>query len=451
MLESIHELNFSDFLRVGIVLLTFKNDPTDLLRSTRGSRHILQWYVHDHSSSFTNAQGLISNFRQLISSSKITLHMLNRGVAASWNCGIYDALNDGCDIVLVVNDDIVFDNGGFDDFIEFSFKSTGDICFAHGRESTLSGVVLESEIIRSQGFACFSIKKSAIERIGYFDENFFPAYFEDTDYWFRMKKDGVSEDILQYPILSHARGSSTKKSGDDIFTEQMGWFYAMNENYFFRKWGDSDISKTYTHPFDDKNIGFFIPFESRRTPYGIGRDRDLAVLDLLESSPVDVINCGGDRVENIRSKKNIAPRIRSDINYVSRLTGNIFFKNAPESIDSGSLFCVSVGFDMMPELSLMSSDSVDISAILRALDSLHMFLSYHWYDDFGTCVIHDGLRSKFNFANLFAENCGEHCMNILAPEKPGIYNLCVTLIHEGVDWLEGKGVVPCWLYAVNVV
>ncbi|MFX6027917.1 hypothetical protein ABTE84_21450, partial [Acinetobacter baumannii] len=46
----------------------------------------------------------------------------------------------------------------------------------------------------SCGYACFAINPIALETLGCFDENFFPAYCEDQDYARRAALAGLSEE-----------------------------------------------------------------------------------------------------------------------------------------------------------------------------------------------------------------------------------------------------------------
>ncbi|KAB2860690.1 MAG: glycosyltransferase, partial [Anaerolineae bacterium] len=44
----------------------------------------------------------------------------NRGLARSWNEGMLAAYTNGCDVVLIVNDDIVFSEGDVDQLAEYA-------------------------------------------------------------------------------------------------------------------------------------------------------------------------------------------------------------------------------------------------------------------------------------------------------------------------------------------
>lgn len=104
----------------------------------------------------------------------------HRSVAASWNWGIRAAIAAECDIIHVVNDDVVYHPG----------------CMLElGRALMLRSVVVASGIDHTRDrdplpgafphatYACFAVGRDFFEIVGEegFDEGFYPAYFEDQD------------------------------------------------------------------------------------------------------------------------------------------------------------------------------------------------------------------------------------------------------------------------------
>ena len=102
----------------------------------------------------------------------------NLGVAASWNLGCRDAFGGGADFVTVCSSSMRFDPDG-----GVALTATADFCTAHrqwlwGFESL-------------NGWHLFTVGRLTWERIGEFDERFWPAYFEDNDYIWRMRCAGI--------------------------------------------------------------------------------------------------------------------------------------------------------------------------------------------------------------------------------------------------------------------
>lgn len=56
-------------------------------------------------------------------------------------------------------------------------------------------------------FSCFLIRKSVTERIGWFNEECFPAYCEDSFYHVRMHQAGIRAVCIDLPFLHHGAGT----------------------------------------------------------------------------------------------------------------------------------------------------------------------------------------------------------------------------------------------------
>src|ERR1019366_270940 len=64
-----------------------------------------------------------------------------------------------------------------------------------------------------------------------------------------------------------------------------------------------------------------------------------------------------------------------------------------------------------------------------------LFLSYHWLAENCEICIFDGWRSEIRppLQRLSAER---YRMHVLAPAKPGVYTLKVTLVQESIRWFD---------------
>ena len=77
---------------------------------------------------------------------------------------------------------------------------------------------------------CVMFAASTFERIGLFDENFF-VYFEDTDYFIRMKRDGLRLLYAQGISIAHKVSLSTGGPQSDFSIH----YYQRNQVYLLRK------------------------------------------------------------------------------------------------------------------------------------------------------------------------------------------------------------------------
>ncbi len=89
------------------------------------------------------------------------------------------------------------------------------------------------EVDYSSG-ASLMIRRSLWEEIGGFDERFAPAYYEDSDLAFEVRRHGYKVVYQPLSVVVHFEGVS---NGTDITVGQKA-YQAMNQQKFFEKWKD---------------------------------------------------------------------------------------------------------------------------------------------------------------------------------------------------------------------
>jgi GT2 family glycosyltransferase len=103
---------------------------------------------------------------------------------------------------------------------------------------------------------CFAFEMRLFLELGLFDENIFPAYYEDTDYNLRMGASGIESDVLKNVIGVHGdkniqgyiTGVRDFKSSM-MRTVKVG--HCLNGLYFKTKWGcSSDGTCRFKRPFN---------------------------------------------------------------------------------------------------------------------------------------------------------------------------------------------------------
>jgi GT2 family glycosyltransferase len=168
----------------------------------------------------------------------------NLGVAASWNLGIKHAQTQwNSDIYVILNNDIVLQEGTIDTMIEELMKpncaliSATDVCSKISEPCTIHTYKVSNkhELTEAPEFSCFALKRNTVDTIGYFDPNFYPAYFEDNDYHHRLKLAGLKALKTNQAVYYHY-GSRTMKQDDDI-KALCNNGYAINREYYIDKWG----------------------------------------------------------------------------------------------------------------------------------------------------------------------------------------------------------------------
>lgn len=148
----------------------------------------------------------------------------NLGVSMSWN--ILMRLSYPKKII-IMNDDL------------FVGCNTLEKMLSHTQESMVAG----------QGFSCFILDRSVYNLVGNFDENFYPGYFEDNDYHYRMKLLGFDKLDLEESGIEHDR-SSTIRSFDENQTKIFKDYWEKSKQYYIEKWGGIPHEEKFNHPFN---------------------------------------------------------------------------------------------------------------------------------------------------------------------------------------------------------
>lgn len=186
----------------------------------------------------------------------------NKGCAGGWNKGVEFGMEHGFNYMLIANNDVLFSPKTIQalyDRIKKGDKmlvSAIDVAY----EVTIPQQVTDpthpvnnKDITEapSPHFSCFMISKECVEKVGYFDEGFFPAYFEDNDYHYRIKLVAGNEAAIAVTsAVFYHYGSRTQnqEAGQPVVP---GPVFKQNETYFISKWGGVPGRETFTNPFND--------------------------------------------------------------------------------------------------------------------------------------------------------------------------------------------------------
>lgn len=154
----------------------------------------------------------------------------NLGVARSWNLFCDLAIKEGLDAVILANDDIVLYENTVSTLLDKLKECPNDFVAYSGDNS----------------FSLFALPLSVFNLVGRFDENFYPAYFEDNDYVMRMKLNNVQMHYLDSPKYYH-EGSSTIRALSQSELEVHHHVFRKNQTYYIQKWGGLPGNESPTH------------------------------------------------------------------------------------------------------------------------------------------------------------------------------------------------------------
>ena len=162
---------------------------------------------------------------------KTEAHDLGRvSVASAWNKAFREHRDHH---VVVTGDDVVFGRGTIGGLVDAADKT--EALFVYPR------------VMQAQMFCVYLAKAELFDRVGPFDERFFPAYFEDNDLAYRMKLAGLEAEAVDCDGYLHDV-SSTLKALNPPEREEHDTQFRMNEKRYVDKWGGLPGREVYDKP-----------------------------------------------------------------------------------------------------------------------------------------------------------------------------------------------------------
>lgn len=163
----------------------------------------------------------------------------NRGVAASWNLGVAAMYEADADWLLILSAACRFGERGGIDLVEALHEHEG----AHAVEAA-HGI----------GWHCIAIARSTFDAVGRFDENFWPAYFEDLDFGRRVHC-WLGDDPPWWPKVSIDVAIAGFSHGVDL-----GGAVVDNDRiqrYYRQKWHGPRGEERTCKPFGDRALNYW--------------------------------------------------------------------------------------------------------------------------------------------------------------------------------------------------
>jgi GT2 family glycosyltransferase len=148
---------------------------------------------------------------------KTKVHVLNMpanmGVAGSWNLGIKCFPH--APYWLIMSNDNHWEPGSLAEMQRLSSS--------------------ENLVMSNNAWNAYSLGAEIVKTVGLFDENYHPAYYEDTDYMERMRLLGVKDQIIWSTIPLRSVGASLTLHSDERFTERNAYTNQQNYEYWNKK------------------------------------------------------------------------------------------------------------------------------------------------------------------------------------------------------------------------
>jgi GT2 family glycosyltransferase len=227
---------------------------------------------------------------------RVVNNLKNFGVAKANNQGISQAILDGCDQILIINNDVEFESTLIQKLIKIQIeencslvtpkmmyydnpnhiwyagswfiKKKGYLPLHRGMKELDEGQYNKAIDVEYAPTCCLLAKKEVFQDIGLMDEKYF-VYFDDTDFSYRVWKDGRHR-MLYYPNVEfyHKVGSLTKSFEKSEKKVYRGDFFLQqntrNHIYFLKKIGGVFSYAFIVWLFFKNNIRFIVNPQIRK-------------------------------------------------------------------------------------------------------------------------------------------------------------------------------------------
>jgi len=137
----------------------------------------------------------------------------NIGVAASWNLGIK-----------------CYPHAKY-----WLFSAIDTTILPDTLEKTDKECLPENLTISNYGFSYFAIGSEIVKKIGLFDENYYPAYYEDFDFEKRVRDSGYSKNVVYPNIDIKLNDITVTVKSNPVFMKGKKYTDISNEKYLNKK------------------------------------------------------------------------------------------------------------------------------------------------------------------------------------------------------------------------
>jgi hypothetical protein len=183
------------------------------------------------------------------------IHDKERSVAGAWNHGIDLAMQAGIEQFLITAVDVALLPDTIERLLTFGDTHLEVDIWSSAGNDVLRGC--REEAVHRCDFSCFMLRKSTVERHGWFDRHYKPAYFEDNDYVTRVVLGGGEP--KQIVLARHRHDRSLTIKLDKEMAHHVHHWFGQNSARFRAKW------KVSTNDYARIRVACF------QTPYDSGK------------------------------------------------------------------------------------------------------------------------------------------------------------------------------------
>ena len=166
----------------------------------------------------------------------------NIGCSRGWN---YLIENFPSPYWLICGDDTFFESGTLQNIYDFmADEKNNDVGWCCFNEKDKN-----NSVVATSNFSSFIFTQLMYDNVGLFDENIYPAYYEDFDLWQRLVKSNLRREVIHNAFIfsgdNNFHSSCSYYSADSNYKEKMDLCKKNNEQYYCEKWNNGDFSTPF--------------------------------------------------------------------------------------------------------------------------------------------------------------------------------------------------------------
>lgn len=189
----------------------------------------------------------LKNFEKEHSNLKVIYNTENLGYSKANNQGLDIALKSNYEFIGLLNNDILFTPNWLEDTLkifEYDYqlgmvapRDAGRRKFFKKKLTSENYILYYKDYLKrfkeplkymlEPLFSCVIIKRQVVEKIGFMDEKFTPAFWEDQDYCLRALYSGFSLATSNISFVFHNHNTTSSSISKEI--------YERNKEYFYKK------------------------------------------------------------------------------------------------------------------------------------------------------------------------------------------------------------------------